>query len=414
MKANKLALATSVALAASLISSQALANISGISLSGIINLGYTEREDFSGVAKYGVDEHAAGLKQGFWTDHSELTLSAPIDDLFFGKISIALDEHEGSIELELEEAFIQATQLPYDLSFRAGRFLSNVGYLNGKHTHTDSFSDRPLLYRTFMNGHYYDDGLRLAWLAPTDVYLELGTELFKGGQGPASASGDGIGSYSFFAKMGGDFSLSHSWQIGVSGLSFDNDEGQCTSHNHSEQAAEHDAEHHDDEHDEHEQAFSPCDFSGSKDYYMIDGVWKWAPDGNYKYQNFALSMEYFLVKEQGELAIEQEHEHQEIPHTDAVDHQQLDVDHSGFYVSGVYQFTPNWAAGIRYSQVKLAQPFSDNFNPNVSSVMVQWQNSHSSTLRLQFNQDNSTKLITDNQISLQFIMALGAHGAHQF
>lgn len=35
-------------------------------------------------------------------------------------------------------------------------------------------------------------------------------------------------------------------------------------------------------------------------------------------------------------------------------------------------------------------------------------------MRLQFAQDKSMQGVTDNQIWLQYIMSLGAHGAHKF
>lgn len=383
-----------------------------LNISAIINVGFTERDDFSGVAGYGVDEHGAGLKQGFWTDHTELAISAPIDDMFMGKLTIVLDEHEGETEVELEEAFIQTTALPYDLSLRFGRFLSNVGYLNGKHAHTDSFADRPLVYRAFLNGHYYDDGARLSWLAPTDMYLEFGTELLKGGSMPAYSEGDGIGAYSAFVKTGGDFNIEHSWQLGASYLGFDNDEGSCSSHAHEDEHEEPHVEPAIDEEHGHE-AFGVCDFSGSKDYYMVDAVWKWAPNGNYKYQNFTLATEYFFVEEEGELHHEEEHEE---PVTSLAEEHldSIDVSHQGFYVSAVYQFTPNWAAGLRYSQIDFDEPYSDEFKPEVSTAMVEYRHSHFSTVRLQYNQDKSVEDITDDQITLQFNMALGAHGAHQF
>ncbi|OUS23855.1 hypothetical protein A9Q98_14475 [Thalassotalea sp. 42_200_T64] len=415
MKRNTLT--TAVVFAAACGSVQAAENIN---ISAIINVGYTEREDFQGIAGYGVDEHAAGLKSGFWTDHTELSISAPIDDLFFGKMTLVLDEHDGETEIELEEAFIQTTALPYDLSFRAGRFLSNVGYLNGKHAHTDSFADRPLLYRAFINGHYFDDGARLSWLAPTDVYLELGAELFKGGKMPAYASGDGIGAQSFFVKTGGDFNHEHSWQLGLAHLGFDNDEGYCGDHAHEEDHEEGHEEGHEEEHDtdfledEHEQAFGACAFSGEKDYYILDAVWKWAPNGNYKYQNFTLAAEYFLVEEKGELLHQDDHHDQQSALLEDEHHDEVDIEHHGYYLSAVYQLSPNWATGLRYSEIDFDKPFADGFKPSVATAMLEYRHSHFSTVRLQYNRDKSTEHLSDDQITLQFSMALGAHGAHQF
>jgi hypothetical protein len=63
-----------------------------------------------------------------------------------------------------------------------GRFASQIGYLNEQHPHADDFVERPLLYRAFFGGHWFDDGLRLNWTAPTPFFLGLGVEVFRGKQ----------------------------------------------------------------------------------------------------------------------------------------------------------------------------------------------------------------------------------------
>jgi hypothetical protein len=46
--------------------------------------------------------------------------------------------------------------------------------------------------------------------------------------------------------------------------------------------------------------------------------------------------------------------------------------------------------------------------------MVDWSASEFSRIRLQLARDNSRMNEPDNQIFLQYIMSLGAHGAHTF
>jgi len=46
--------------------------------------------------------------------------------------------------------------------------------------------------------------------------------------------------------------------------------------------------------------------------------------------------------------------------------------------------------------------------------MLDWSPSEFSRLRLQFARDHSRQDATDNQVLLQYIMSLGAHGAHKF
>ena len=44
-----------------------------------------------------------------------------------------------------------------------------VGYLNSQHAHAWDFVDAPLAYQAFFGGQYKNDGLQFKWLAPTDL-----------------------------------------------------------------------------------------------------------------------------------------------------------------------------------------------------------------------------------------------------
>ena len=46
--------------------------------------------------------------------------------------------------------------------------------------------------------------------------------------------------------------------------------------------------------------------------------------------------------------------------------------------------------------------------------MADWSLDEFSRLRLQFARDKSMQGVSDNQVTLQYIMSLGAHGAHKF
>jgi hypothetical protein len=77
---------------------------------------------------------------------------------------------------------VQTRSLPAGFQARLGRFSSQIGYLNEQHPHADDFVERPLLYRALLGGHWFDDGLRLNWTAPTPFYLMVGAEAFRGRQ----------------------------------------------------------------------------------------------------------------------------------------------------------------------------------------------------------------------------------------
>lgn len=354
------------------------------------------------------DRPLAERAEGFGLGETELALSANIDEMFYGKVTAIIESHDGETELNLEEAFIQTLAMPYGLSVRAGRFLSDIGYLNNQHLHTDSFSDRPAAYRAFLGGHYFDDGIRLNYVAPTDLYWTLGVEAFKGESlRAADAHGerdfDNLGVYSALTKMGGDIGIESSWQLGLSYLRNQNGQAYAEDEHNEEE------EGHDEEHAGHSHSAS---YTG-KNTYIADVVYKWAPNGNYKYQNLTVSGEYFRVTDIFAM---------EPGHIVEADHEDISSDdyHQGWYVSSVYQFSPRWSAGIRYGQVDTYEVHGDHLHPQQlkeSEVSLAWHSSHFSTVRLQYTHQTGTNFDgfeDDNILTLQYVMSLGAHGAHQY
>ncbi|MCE9679841.1 porin [Shewanella sp. AS1] len=386
---------TGVALACTciLVSASAMAespSLSNPAISGVLD-GYYQNTERP------MAERAAGFGLG----HTELALSANIDDMFYGKLTTVLEVHEGETELGLEEAFIQTLAMPAGFAIRAGRFLSDIGYMNNQHVHADSFTDRPAAYRAFLGSHYFDDGVRLSYVAPTELYWTLGAEALKGdGMRAVDEIGDreykDIGVYTAFTKFGGDIGISSSWMAGLSYLR--NENGRLSEHDpNATPGAVDDHDH------EHEAKYT------GENLYLADFVYKWAPNGNYKYQNLTLSGEYFLVTD---FAPEEDH-------ATATAHVEPD-DQTGWYVSTVYQFSPNWSAGVRYGQVDTQEHHDDDFEAQKlkeTEVSLAWHNSHFSTVRLQYTRQDGTNfegIEDDNVITLQYVMTLGAHGAHQF
>ncbi|KIO35858.1 hypothetical protein [Shewanella sp. cp20] len=346
--------------------------------------------------------------EGFGLGHTELALSANIDDMFYGKLTSVIEVHDGETEVGLEEAFIQTLGMPYGLSMRGGRFLSDVGYLNNQHVHTDAFSDRPAAYRAFLGSHYFDDGVRLDYVAPTDLYWTMGIEAFKGDSMRAEDEhGErefkSVGVYTAYTKLGGDIGVSSSWMLGLSYLR--NENGRLTAHEEHEEAVVAEEEH---DHDHSHGAR----YTGENTY-IADFVYKWAPQGNYKYQHLTLSGEYFRVSDYAPL---EEHDHDLVD-----DHDTSKPDaHTGWYLSSVYQFSPNWSAGVRYGQVDTHLLHDEHFDAQKlkeTEVSLAWHHSHFSTVRLQYTNQQGTNfdgITDDNVITLQYVMTLGAHGAHQF
>ncbi|MGX9460448.1 hypothetical protein ACWXWU_04310 [Shewanella sp. A14] len=355
------------------------------------------------------DRPLAERDEGFGLGETELALSANIDDNFYGKVTAVIESADGETELNLEEAFIQTLALPSGLSARAGRFLSDIGYLNNQHKHTDSFTERPAVYRAFLGNHYFDDGIRLSYVAPTDLYWTMGVEGFSGDSLRAADEHgdrdfDDVGVFTALTKIGGDIGVESSWQLGLSYLRNENGLAYAEEHEGEEEEAE----------EEHEHSHS-ASYTGENTY-IADFVYKWAPNGNYKYQNLTVSGEYFRVTDIfGE----------EPGHVDDIDdmddHEISDDDyHEGWYLSSVYQFSPSWSAGVRYGQVETYEIHEDHLDPQKlkeTEVSLAWHSSHFTAVRFQFTHQDGTNfdgVEDDNIFTLQYVMTLGAHGAHQF
>lgn len=342
------------------------------------------RDDDAAVPGFMLDEEAGPGDEGFSVGESELNAKANIDDKFFGNFTLAIADEDGSTEVELEEAWFETMALPHGLQLRGGRFFSGIGYRNQFHRHADDFVDRPLPYRVFLNGQYLDDGVQARWVAPTDLFLEVGGEWLRGAKFPAGGSDDdGKGAWNLFGRAGGDVGSSHSWLAGLSWLS-------ASAKNRDSGDGD--------------------DFDGDVDLAILDGVWKWAPNGNPYRKNLKLEGALFWQNQDGRFT------------PDGGDALAYDEDQWGGYFEGIYQFMPQWRAGLRYAWVDTDDPgaaFDDTsldtlgVSPEIYTAMLDWSNSEFSRFRLQYSRDESDVKSVD-RFYLQYIMSLGAHGAHRF
>lgn len=359
---------------------------------------------YSNTTEYELPGFMLGLEsekssQGFQPGHNELSFSSNIDDLFYGKLTTVIADHEAETEVELEEAFIETLALGQGLTIRAGRFYSDIGYLNNQHPHAWDFADAPLIYRGLFGNQLIDDGLHVSWLAPTDLYFKLGMESTRGERFPAGgAANKGKGAQTIFAKFGGDIGASHAWQLGFSHWSADIKGRTAGAHEDPAGATE-----------------TPS-FTGDSQVNGVDFVWKWAPNGNSRERNFKLQGEYFTRKEDGNV---------ELIGSLPLESSTYQGEQKGWYLQTVYQFMPRWRIGYRYDLLEADNKGSNtaaldeaglndrNFSPSQSTLMVDYSHSEYSRIRLQYSKDDSYE-DSDNVFLMQFIVTMGAHGAHRF
>lgn len=332
--------------------------------------------------------------------HSDLVIRGPLGSAFTAEYSLAAHTDEGKLEHHTENLWIQTRTLPAGLQAKLGRFSSQIGYLNEQHPHADDFTERPLLYRGLLGGHWYDDGLRLNWTAPTPFYLRFGVEAFSGKQLIKEAeTKKSPGAQTFSMKTGGDFNASNSWQFGLSYL---NNRRQAEVHEHEEGEEEEEHEH------GHDHAHG-AEFSG-KHMWMTDLVYKWAPNGDSKNQQVRLIWEHARVS--------------------GIHPESGSLRHSGSSLAAIYRFHPSWEIGARTDWLKVNKPelHENEESPEFGSgrlrenaLMIAYKPNHMQTYRLQWSRQTATggddpvfANPVKNSIQFQVVIGFGAHGAHSY
>lgn len=329
-----------------------------------------------------------GLRdEGVGLGHSDLMARGTLGRHLSAEAIVVASTHEGHLERGIEKLFVQTRTLPAGLQARAGRFASQVGYLNEQHPHADDFVERPALYRAFLGHHYFDDGLRVNWTAPTPFYLQLGAEAFSGRQlSPEGARRSTNGVTTLTGKVGSDIGRHHAWQAGASLLV-----------NRRAAATEHEAH---DDHGHHEEHAHGAVFSGRR-LALFDLAWKWAPNGNAREQQVRVVVEHARLSGLQDAAL-------------------AGRQHEASSLSLVWRLRPDFEAGVRVDRLRAGYAHDDHFDParlNEQAVMLAYKPSHKQTLRLQWTTQRNAQgfeHVPRQLVSLQYVVAFGAHGAHSF
>ena len=344
--------------------------------------------------------------RGLSLGESEIAFSANIDRHFRGTLIAALTPEDS---VSVEEANIQTLGLSNGFTLKAGRFFSSVGYQNEIHAHAWDFTDMPLANKVFLGNQLAEDGFQVKWIAPTDLYVDVGLEFGRGRKFPGGPDGgrmkNGFGSSNLFAHLGGDWGTGAAWRIGLSHLRTR----------------------------VHDRALNDVDSTGTgvtntigaaSRLWVLDGVLKWSPHGNASSTSFKLQGEYFRRTEDGQLTYDTAAASLGTQSGSYLSKQ------SGWYLQGVYQFQPEWRVGYRYDRLDSGTtglglvasgaltaadfPILANYRPIRNTMMLDWSASEFSRVRLQFARDRARTGAADNQLFLQYIISMGAHGGHKF
>jgi len=302
--------------------------------------------------------------RGFNFNYAEVALHSVVDPYFeaFAIFHISPDT------LEIEEAYVQTTSLPYSLRVKAGKFRSNFGRLNEKHQHIWNFDSQPLIYKGLFGPDMISDaGVQLQWVAPTDTYIMLGAEAMQGSNERSFGDTSANNLYIAYAKssvdVGDDLSV-------LGGLSYAHGKNYVNN------------------------------ITNPTDIYGIDLTFR-EQLGSYS----ALIWQSEFLQRNKELSTQTDKQ-------------------AGLYSELVYQYNNNYSFGARYDLITKNNTDLSAYGPvNIDNLdrytaKLDYKPFPMSRLRLSYTYDRSKVIAGErrdiNEVMLSLNIAAGAHGAHDY
>lgn len=339
-------------------------------------------------------------QRGFNARNAEIALDGAVDPYFEGFANIVLKlDNNNETEIELEEAFLQTTSLPYGLQLKGGQFFGAFGRINPTHPHTWEFADSPLV-----NGRLLGpDGLRgvgtqIAWTVPVPWYSQAIFAVQNGRGGTAysfrNPGEDGV----FYGRTTIDREASALHDLVFVPRvenSFNPSETQTVLFGASG-------------------AFGAND-TGANAHTQIYGA-----DLLYKWKSARAEGGFPFVKWQTEAMYRRFEAGQGLDDLFPVSETFRDW---GMYSQVLWGFKKGWVAGIRgdYLHMQKSLFTDDDLRQSRSriSANLTWYPTEFSKIRLQYNHDflEENEFLASrgvDSVFLQFEFILGAHGAHKF
>lgn len=366
------------------------ANYLNISFDTLVDAGWSTDPNVSGDLELGDHDPS---QRGFTLPNTEIVFDGAVDPYFkgVGNIVLKLDE-DGDTSIELEEAYLLTTSLPWNLQAKMGQFFTEFGRQNPQHPHAWAFVDQPLvLNRMFGPDGLRNPGARFSWLAPTSFYTEVMLTVQNGNGDTAFSFRDPDNTYGRTPDERGLRGPQDFLYVPRVTSSFDLSDTQTLLLGASA-------------------AFGPNDSGATTDtqIYGSDLYWKWRPVN--AQQGFP------FVAWQTE-AMWRRYEAGADPTVPLPSDTLRD---RGFYSQVLYGFHLGWVAGLRGEYVNNDQAPSDPDTPGARgdrtriSPNMTWYPTEFSKLRLQYNYDHSNVIGDQHSVWMQTEFLLGAHAAHKF
>lgn len=368
-----------------------------ISFDVLADAGWSTHRDVSDLE---VGDHDP-LQRGFTIPNAEVVFDGAVDPYFkaVGNVVFKLDQ-DGETDVELEEAYLLTTSLPWNLQAKAGQQLVEFGRFNPQHPHQWEFVDQNLINnRMFGPEGLRSAGGRLSWLTPTPFYSELMLAVLNSSGGtnfsfrnseeelfgrPGDDRGvRNLGDLLYVPRYVTAFDLSDEQTL-VLGLSG---------------------------------AFGPNASGDSTDsqIYGADVFWKWKP----VWQSEGFPFVTFQTEAMGRRyeagAADLDADGDGVPDSTLPRENLYDW---GFYSQATYGFTQRWVTGLRGEWVSGDEGAFDP-DPNRDdrfrfSPVLTYYPTEFSKIRLQYNFDHGQQHGDDSSVWLQLELLLGSHGAHKF
>ena len=293
---------------------------------------------------------------------SEIGLQAIIDPYARGDFFISFGE-EG---VNLEEGYITFTALPAGFVAKVGKMRSAFGKVNLMHNHVLPWIDRPLATTNLVGGEdgIDDTGASIQRIlpAPKGIFIEATGQIFRG-------DSDDV----FHAQQRSDVStvehlrgykdLTESTNLDI-GVSY------ARGHNAGTMAL-------------------PGDFITQ--LYGLDATLRWKLLRRSIYHSFIGRGEFIWS------------ERQQFPREQRA---------FGYYVSGDYQLGRRWFTGGRFDWSDRSQ-FANLTDKGAGATLTYWP-SEFSQIRGEYRFTHYAENRNSNELLMQLIFSLGAHGAHPF
>ena len=289
---------------------------------------------------------------------AELGIQAVIDPYAKGDFFLSFGEQG----VELEEGYITFTGLPRGFVARAGKMRSAFGVVNTLHNHTLPWIDRPLVTDSLVGGEdgIDDTGFSINRIlpAPKGIFLEATGQVFRGDSADVFTSHQ-RSDLSFVGRLRGYKDLTESTNLDI-GFSY------ARGHN---------------------------DLGTNFITQLVgaDATLRWKPLRRAIYHNVLWRSEFFWS------------ERQQLPTTQRA---------FGFYSAADYRVNRRWTVGGRFDRSDRAR--NDNLTDSGFSAVVTYWPSEFSQIRTQYRFGRFAEGKDTNELKIQLLFSLGAHGAHPF